>query len=61
VRRTVLAGELLGKVERMRTQHALCAEWVEGVSIDPAGLDPEQSLALVLDHVADSRLASVPD
>lgn len=35
--------------EHTRTQHTLCAEWDEAVRIDTTGLDPEQSLALVLD------------
>jgi chloramphenicol 3-O-phosphotransferase len=37
--------------EHTRTQHALCGEWDEAVCIDTTGLDPEESLALVLDRL----------
>ena len=39
------------RAEHIRTQHAACAEWDEAVRIDTTGLDPEESLALVLDRV----------
>jgi predicted kinase len=35
--------------EHTQTQHARCTEWDESVRIDTTGLDPEQSLALVLE------------
>jgi hypothetical protein len=37
--------------EHTRTQHALCSEWDEAVRIDTTGLDPEQSLALVIQRL----------
>lgn len=37
--------------EHTRTQHALCSEWDEAVRIDTTGLDPEQSLALVIERL----------
>jgi predicted kinase len=35
-----------------RTQHARCAAWDEGIRIDTTDVDPNQSLALVLDRLA---------
>jgi predicted kinase len=35
-----------------RAQHASCAAWDEGIRIDTTGLDPDQSLALVLERLA---------
>jgi predicted kinase len=37
--------------EHVRTQHARCAEWDEGVRIDTTGLGLEQSLTLVLERL----------
>jgi len=38
--------------EHIQTQHARCAAWDEGIRIDTTGFDPDQSLALVLEHLA---------
>jgi chloramphenicol 3-O-phosphotransferase len=37
--------------DHTRAQHALCAEWDEAVRIDTTGLDPEESLALVIERL----------
>jgi hypothetical protein len=40
------------KEKHTQTQHDRCAQWDESIRIDTTDLDPDQSLALVFDRLA---------